>query len=142
MILPEYLDTLFVVSEPPASGWPRAFAVVTAANAFSAGSREGDAEADRMLRDDLARMGVTCLRVTGVSPDWRHREHGWAAWPLPLERAVDLGRRHRQNAIFWVEDGTVVVVSCATDERREAGPWEARLRSPTDDPAGAAWDSA
>lgn len=135
MILPEYLDTLFLVRRPPAEGWPRRFAVITAANAFSAGSRAGDSAADIALRRELSRMKTRRIRVTGVAPDWNHREQGWAAWPLSLEQSLDLGRRYHQNAIFWIEDGDLGVVSCQTGERRTAGVWTERLRTAAERPA-------
>ncbi len=134
MILPEYLDTLFLVPEPPAMGWPAEFAIITAANAFSAGSRKGDAQADISLRKDLSRLKATRIRGTGMSPDWKHREHGWAAWPLSFAQAVELSKKYRQNAFFVVEKDTLFVVSCTTLERQKLGSWRIRLRKRSDEP--------
>lgn len=134
MILPEYLDTLFLVPEPPAKGWPADFAIITAANAFSAGSRKGDAQADISLRKDLSRLKATRIRVTGMSPNWKHREHGWAAWPLSFPQALELSKKYRQNAFFVVEQDTLFVVSCTTLVRQKLGSWRTRLRKRFDEP--------
>jgi hypothetical protein len=84
------------------------FAVVTACNpgGLGAGPRpggreEGEAERTARLETELRALGCPSpLRVDGCSPDFRHRERGFAV-PLPESRALELAARHDQAAIFW-----------------------------------------
>lgn len=77
----------------------------------------------------LLRDGVCA--VTGCSPDLVHREPGWAA-NIPLDEALRLGRLCRQDAIFWVSEGRLYLVSCAPDAAPEfIAEWAARLAPPS-----------
>jgi hypothetical protein len=130
MILPEYHETRFVPKEPTPSRWPDAFAVVTACNPFGHGiDAEADQSATTRLRKTISRLGLKRHRVTGVSADGKHREHGFAVWECDLQAALSLGREFAQNAIYWVEDGRLDVVSCSTGEREHVGLWSERLRT-------------
>jgi hypothetical protein len=80
MILPEYLQTIFIAKKPPEDGWPEEFAVITACNPMSSGDRQEDAVATIRLRKHLSRRGLKRHKVTGASPDWSsmvspHLEH-------------------------------------------------------------------
>jgi hypothetical protein len=59
----------------------------------------------------------------------KHREPGFAVWGCDLPAAIQLGREFAQNAIFWIEEGKLDVVSCATGERQNVALWTQRLRS-------------
>lgn len=129
----EYLETIFVAA-PPKDRWPERFHIITPCNPYSAGDRAGDANAYRNFRRELSRRGFWRHKVTGASPDWRHREVGCGVGRMSLEEAVDLGRERRQNAIFAVERDEVRVVSCQTGESREMGRFSDRLFRWSDEP--------
>jgi hypothetical protein len=134
VILPEYLQTIFIAKEPPEGGWPLQFAVLTACNPMSSGEREDDAAATIRLRRRLSRSGHKRYRITGSSTDWNHQEASFAAWNLSLEEAMEIGREFQQNAVFWIERGEIEVVSCANGERKFVGKWEERFLLWSDKP--------
>ena len=130
MILAEYHETHFAPKEPPPPRWPKAFAVITACNPLGQGLDEAaDKAATVRLRKAISRLGLNRHRVTGISADMRHREPGFAVWGCDLSLALQLGREFAQNAIYWIEDGGLDVVSCSTGERQRGGLWDERLQT-------------
>ena len=134
MILPEYLQTIFIAKETPDGGWPEKFAVLTACNPMSSGERKDDAAATIRMRKRLSRSGHKRYRITGSSPASNHLEASFAAWNLSIEEAMEIGREFQQNAIFWIDEGRIEVVSCANGERKFVGKWEERFRLWSDNP--------
>ena len=133
MILPEYHETRFAPKEPPPSRWPKAFAVITACNPLGQGlDEEADKAATVCLRKAINRLGMKRHRITGVSADMKHREAGFAVWGCDLPAAIQLGREFAQNAIFWIEEGKLDVVSCATGTRQHVGLWSELLQTSAD----------
>ena len=133
MILPEYHETRFAPKEPPPSRWPKAFAVITACNPLGQGlDEEADKAATVCLRKAINRLGMKRHRITGVSADMKHREAGFAVWGCDLPAAIQLGREFAQNAIFWIEEGKLDVVSCATGTRQYVGLWSELLQTSAD----------
>jgi hypothetical protein len=129
MILPEYFETRFAPKEPRPSCWPKAFAVITACNPLGGGlHKEADAQATIRLEEAIKRAGLGCHQVTGYSADGKHSEPGFAVWGCELDAATQLGREFAQNAIYWVEEGQLDVVSCSSAEREHVGLWLERLR--------------
>jgi hypothetical protein len=137
MIRPEYLKTLFVPKKPgknqPPPDWSQPFAILTAYN--PGGKRHDDAInqlANRRLRTRLnqrrPRNSPLLVKVDAVSEDWSHTEKSFAVWGLNHKTASEIGRAFRQDAFFWVENGTVHVHSCHTQEKQKVGTWESRLR--------------
>jgi hypothetical protein len=86
------------------------------------------------LRKALSRLGCWKHRVSGASPDWKHREKGFAVGGLDLEKAIELGREFEQNAIFAIESDVVWVVGCFDGSRQEVGRFSERLYEPADRP--------
>ena len=127
MILPEYLQTIFIAKETPDGGWPEKFAVVTACNPMSSGERQGDAAATIRLLEWCTRSGLQLHPITGASPDRIHQEVSCAVWNVSLEEVVAIGREFRQRAVFWVEGGRIEVVSCENGERKFVGLWKERF---------------
>ncbi len=148
-----YRTTVFVIGEGSID-WTKDFAIVTAFN--PEGDEPGrDAEdsarlnqaAHLQLKRDLRLLAKpwwlptfllstfnfllrdrTCA-ITGCSPDFVHRETGWAA-NITLDEALHLGRIYRQEAIFWISAGQLYLVSCAPNAIPEPlGPWSSRLRT-------------
>lgn len=133
MILAEYHETHFAPKEPPSPRWPKAFAVITACNPLGQGPDEAvDKAATVRLRKAISRLGLNRHRVTGISADMKHREPGFAVWGCDLSTALRLGTEFAQNAIFWIEDGRLDVVSCSTGERQHVGLWSERLQTSED----------
>ena len=133
MILPEYHETRFAPKEPPPSRWPKAFAVITACNPLGQGiDEEADKAATGCLRKAINRLGMKRHRITGLSADMKHREAGFAVWGCDLPAAIQLGREFAQNAIFWIEEGKLDVVSCATGTRQHVGLWSKLLQTSAD----------
>lgn len=134
MILPEYLRTIFIAKDTPEGGWPLQFAVLSACNPLSSGEREDDAAATIRLRKRLSRSGHKRYRITGSSTDWNHQEASFAAWNLSLDEAMEIGREFQQNAIFWIDEGRIEVVSCENGEKKFVGMWGERFRLWSDKP--------
>ena len=139
MIRPEYLKTLFVPKKlgknQPPPDWSRPFAILTAHNpGGKIVDLETNTEADKELRRSLSRKSLSKHRVTAVAEDWSHEEKSFAVWGLDHATAAKIGREFRQDAYFWVENGTVHVHSCHTQEKQKVGTWESRLRTFGDRP--------
>jgi hypothetical protein len=108
---PAYLETRFWVSRLP-SRWPDRFAVITGfATTGEIWSEEKNQAADSALQAELVALSIWSCRVTGVSPDGRHREPGWAA-DIDLSAAQNIGAAFKQDAIYWVDGDNLSVVSC------------------------------
>lgn len=130
MILPEYLETVFL-GQPPSRFWPERFHIITAFNPRRIVTEPENTAADFLLLLHLERRRIARFRITGCSPDLVHREQGWGLLDLSLQQAVEIGQRHCQNAIFEVLDGEAFVVSCDTLERQSLGLFQNRLVPPT-----------
>jgi len=130
MIKTHYLQTVFLLKKPAPDTWQDTFAVITACNPLGQLVDEAaNRSATVCLRKAISRLGLNRHRVTGVSADMKHREASFALWGCGLAAALDLGRQFNQDAIFWVQDGRLDVVSCATGERQHVALWTQRLRS-------------
>ena len=142
MIRPEYLKTLFVPKKPgknqPPPDWSRPFAILTAHNpGGKIVDLETNTDADKELRRSLSRKSLPKHRVTGVSEDWSHEEKSFAVWGIDHSAVAAIGREFRQDAYFWVENGTVTVHSCTTTNPptfQILGRWEDRIRTRDDRP--------
>ena len=64
--------------------------------------------------------------VAGGSRDARHLEPGFGTGELSLEQVHELGREFEQDAVFWMEDGRVLLVPCGSGEAVPRGDWRAR----------------
>jgi hypothetical protein len=69
------------------------------------------------LENELRETGTWMRRLTGYDPATSHAEPGWAV-EMGFEAACDLGRRFKQDAIFWVSGKRVWVVKSASDRQR------------------------
>lgn len=111
----EYFETRFRTGTLE-DDWPTRFAVVTAfATTGELWTADENVAADAALLDELRAAGIWHRRVTGYSPATGHAEPGWAA-DLPFEAACDMGRRFRQDAIYWIDGDDLFVSHC--DDRR------------------------
>jgi hypothetical protein len=132
MILPEYLETVFI-GTPPATGWPADFHILTAYNPKQILSDAENITADTRLSNKLEQEQITHFRITGCSADLAHQEGSWAVVGISLERAIEIGRHCVQNAIFEVLNGEAFIVSCDTLERQSIGRFKERLKASSDE---------
>ena len=132
-ILPEYSAALFI-PKSKAVEWPDDFWIITACDPYSAGERTGDDQAMKQLRQELSRHKYWKTRVTGISPDWKHRETSFAVGGLKEEEALEIGRRYGQNAVFHVQGDRLSVVACGDGKTVAAGKFRERLRLDSDEP--------
>ena len=128
MIKTHYLETVFLVKQSAPELWPDAFAVVTACNPLGEiADEKANRSATARLKKTIGRLGLKHRRLAGMSADKKHREASFAIWGCDLRLALDLGKQFSQDAIFWIEDGRLDVVSCSTGERQHAALWPERL---------------
>jgi len=126
MIFPEYLSTHFI-TDTPSGGWPQSFYIITAYNPGKMVGAEINAKADEALRKELNLAGSRCFRITGTSLDLKHQEQGWGVAGLSEERALGIGRRYGQNAIFEISTGVLSVIGCLSGERVRVDNWDQRV---------------
>lgn len=127
MILPEYLETVFI-GTPPAAGWPSDFHIITAWNPKRIVPEPQNHEADARLRAQLEQEHFEHFRITGCSEDLTHQEASWGIIGVPSERAIQIGREYGQNAVFEIIGGEAFIVSCETSERQSVGQFQTRVK--------------
>jgi hypothetical protein len=131
MIKPEYFKTIFQ-TEPPASGFPCSFAIVTGCNPDGITvSAERNGFLTRELQLELEKAKARYWSVRGCSPDLRHCEAGFAV-EVDLRIAVALGRKFQQEAIYWIRNGQLFVVDCRSGQEVFVDDWSARTLGPGD----------
>lgn len=112
---PAYFETHFQQDEAW-QDWPEQFAIITAY--ATTGETWTDAEnqaADLALEAELRKQSAWVRRITGYSPATGHAEPSWAV-PIDFKTACDIGKRYRQDAIYYVAHDTLFVSYC--DSRR------------------------
>lgn len=127
---PEYFKTRFLVAHD-VSTWPDCFAIISAF--ATTGQFWPDAEndaADQRLAEELQHASVWRVRITGFSPETGHAEPSWAV-AMGFQKACDIGARHCQDAIYYVESDALYVSFC--DGRRALIPVDS-FRSRLDKP--------
>lgn len=122
---PAYRNVRFRV-ETPAPGLPVAFGIVTACNpdGRTVSDEENQQATGALLRALQSETHVP-FPVTGGSPDFSHSEPGFGVRFASPEETVSWGRRFRQEAVFWVEDGKVRLIACDGTDSAEIGDWQA-----------------
>jgi Protein of unknown function (DUF3293)/Protein of unknwon function (DUF3310) len=128
MILPEYLETVFV-GEPPAGGWPPNFYIITAYNPHHVATKAEQDKANALLEKDLKAEQLQHFKIMACSPDFVHQELSWVIVGIPWKSAIELGREYNQNAIIEVIKGEAFIISCESLVRRAIGPFESRVFS-------------
>ncbi len=126
MIRPEYLESVFW-SEIRSETWPGAFAVLTAWNPYGEpAAPDENAIREKQLRSYCDEQGFMTWVIQGESPDGKYHESGVGVI-VDLDTALVLGRMFEQEAIFWVENDQLSVISCEDPERQEMGKWSERV---------------
>ena len=83
---------------------------------------------------ELAGGAEVFFPVTGGSADFVHAEPGFGIALNTRAEAVALGRRWRQEAVFWVEDGEVELVPCGDGKTSVVGAWSDLAEPPAHQP--------
>lgn len=123
---PVYFETHFQRYELW-SDWPEAFAIITAyATTGQQWSDEQNQAADQKLEAGLRHQSRWMRRLTGYSPRTLHAEPGWAV-ELDFLSACDIGRRFKQDALYYVEGDTLWVGDCAALTREVVGSFRDRV---------------
>lgn len=113
----QYHETRFRMPLDVAS-WPAKFALITGyATTGEVWSDARNRQANDALEKVLIATGNWMAPITGYSPFTGHAEPGWAV-ELPFEKCCDLGVQFLQDAIYFVEGGTLYVSPCAPARRR------------------------
>ena len=103
-----YKNVVFKFGQPLGANLD--FAIVTAhnprGNICSAGH---NAMLDRLLQHDIAELGVLYRCLEGCDVNQSHSEKSWA---IATDKfvAVDLAKRHQQNALYWVANNELYLV--------------------------------
>jgi len=117
---PAYFETHFR-TEPEVNDWPAAFAILTGyATTGEVWTDQANQAADRALEEELCGTAAWLRRITGYSPKTDHCEPGWAV-EIGLDAAIDIGRRFRQDALYYVTGDSLRVTSC------NSGPSQSQL---------------
>lgn len=111
-------------AELPEDALPVRFGIVTACNPDGRSvSDTENAAATEGFRAELAGGAAVFFPVTGGSADFVHAEPGFGIALNTRAEAITLGRRWRQEAVFWVEAGEVELVPCGDGESSIVGAW-------------------
>ena len=124
----EYLNTVFISDPPPATGWPTKFAVITAHDPDGQSrSEDENLQADTRLVSRLKDLQLAHWRVSGCSPDFKHKEAGYAIVCDEITGS-SLASEFRQEAFYWVVDGVLSLVPTYHRKEVPVALWESRLR--------------
>jgi hypothetical protein len=116
---PAYFQTRFR-SSIAIGDLPECFAILTAhATTGESWSLEQNTKANEALRTVLQERSALLGEISGHAPQGAHEEPGFAA-ALSFDEACDLGRLFKQDAIYFVQGGTLFVSHC--DGRRGMQP--------------------
>lgn len=120
---PAYIKARLRAGIPP-SELPRFFAVITAYNPQGKKiSQEENTARTQRFKDILTGRKIQHFVVIGYSPDSSHEEPGFGIICDP-ETAYDLGNEQQQEAVFYVVDGEITLMSCGPErEAMPLGPW-------------------
>lgn len=95
------------------------FAIISAQNPFgNVQHHHHNLTLDCQFESELRGSAFPYRRLIGASPDGSFQEQSWAVL-CDKSRALELARRYRQNAIYWVESGELFLVPALWGEREE-----------------------
>jgi hypothetical protein len=124
---PAYYHTFFQVFPEEL---PSSFCIVTAWNPDGQSDLPGrNQQRDQALAERLDELSLPRVRITGMSPDESHAEPGWAI-ACSLDRGLELGREFKQEGIYQVIEGELLLANGATGEATSLGPFAPRVRDP------------
>jgi hypothetical protein len=110
-------------AELPKGGLPERFGIVTAWNPDGiATNTVSNHAANASLETILQAEALPHFPVTGGSPDFTHAEPGFGII-ADQARILTLGREFRQEAVFWIDRGTVHLLPCSDALPQVVGSW-------------------
>ena len=123
---PVYTETFF---QTEATRLPKSFAILTAWNPQGkhASQEKNQENNNRLLRElqsrNLSHFPIWTRSKTGSC--------GEACLGIDCSEteALELAKHFDQEAIFYIEDGKVILVGCQEDLREEIATWESRLEA-------------
>ncbi|GAL37988.1 hypothetical protein JCM19240_2912 [Vibrio maritimus] len=93
------------------------YAVITACNPRSRKlSDEENCIKNRELERNLADFCHVSVNVGDPSFEWVEASF---AVDIPFSQACELAQKYEQNAIYWVENGVLFLVSCDEDQTKK-----------------------
>lgn len=121
---PAYRETVFRLEGPE----PRQpFWIVTAHNPEGRiATEDSNHRNDEALLGFLRSHGESPVRATGLSPDETHAEPGWTI--RSEELALQAAEWFRQEALYRIEEDTLILVDLASGKEGPLGPWRPRIR--------------
>lgn len=110
-------------AELPKGGLPERFGIVTAWNpdGITADTASNHATNARLIAL-LQAEALPHFPITGGSPDFTHTEPGFGII-ADQARIIALGREFHQEAVFWIDRGTVHLVPCSDAPPKVVGSW-------------------
>ena len=104
------------------------FAIVTACNPY--GRQVDDPTNHKASSDEekIGEQGFCYGPMTGGSVDGAHQEFGYLV-VCDLKSALKLGADYNQDAIFWIEDSNLYVITCPdASDKQFVDRWDARYK--------------
>ena len=130
MIKDVYLDTVFTVEQNFLNDYdqePFNFMIVTAYNPMGRKAPPSrNQHQDITLKSILTQNQAVIWRVTGQSVDGQHQEPGWA-FQAPLEEGKRIAKIFRQDALYQVIEGQLLLHDCMSDSVVNLGTFDAKI---------------
>ncbi len=105
-----YQNTYFDMPKLP--NLKKNLCVITACNPFGTTlSNEQNIYRNSELAHDLDAMANDVIELSAGNIDFSYCETSFI-FECDKEQAVELGKKWQQNAIFWIEQGTLYLIAC------------------------------
>ncbi|WED22336.1 DUF3293 domain-containing protein [Vibrio sp. JC009] len=125
-LLEAYKDVYFFINKRISY---KNFAVITAWNPFSQPvSNKDNRDANRRLEHEFLKQNYAKLEVGDIKREWIEESF---AVETDLERSVELGRKYNQNAIYFIENDEIYLISCVKGDEQASekiGCFSSRLK--------------
>ena len=123
----EYFTAWFHCASLPVP-LPDSFGIVTPCNPYGRVlSNEENSARLETLQTRLTDLNVIHFRVDGGSRDKVHLEPGFGVI-MNKDELVLIGREFDQDAVFWVQNDKVSIITCDSCETSEVCLWSERCR--------------
>lgn len=122
----DYFQVIFKSSDD-LTKFPKPFAIVTACNPMDLKLTElENMKRNEKFKSELDGIGCMYGSITGSSPDHSHQEPSYVI-KTSVKKALHLGRKFEQRAIFWVAGKNLQIIDCNTYEKFDLGSFEKRI---------------
>ena len=124
----DYFQVIFK-SGDDLTKFSKPFAIVTACNPMDLELTElENKKRNEKFKSELDGIGCIYGSITGSSPDHSHQEPSYVI-KISLNKALHLGKKFEQRAIFWVTGENLQIIDCNTRQKYELGSFEKRIRN-------------